>query len=81
MAILRTYHLGSSGGLTDHSYDLVFTDGGEMFVQETIDYEQPYKKDGGGPLKAEHMPRVRVNGVPLLELVVKKLSEILPPSN
>jgi len=79
MENLRKYWLGSTGGLNEKTYELVFSGSGEMYVQYTIDYDQPYRKDGGGTLKAENFSNHHIYGVSLLEIVRKKLLEILPP--
>lgn len=86
--MLRDYLLGSfpldsinkSGG-TVIWYSLIFNERGEMVVEEYCDLDQPYKNDRVTDITPDKFDSYQVNGVPLRELVIKKLKEILPKSN
>ena len=52
-----------------------------MYVLMTVDYEQPYKKGTTTRLNPSDFGNCKIAGVPLAEIVTKKLLEILPPSN
>ena len=64
---------------SDTSYSLVFTDTGRMYVQVSIQYEQAYKTGAVADIQPEQFSAHAVDGVPLGELVAKKLNELLPP--
>jgi hypothetical protein len=76
---MRRYRLASveTRG-SDTSYSLVFTTGGRMYVRRTTGYEQAYKTGDVSEIDPSDFASVSVDGVPLSELVTRKLEEILP---
>lgn len=84
--MFRTHLLGkypldsiSQPGGTIIWYTLIFNERGELAVEEYYDLDQPYKNDRSTDISPENFDKYQVNGVPLRELVIKKLKEILPP--
>jgi len=73
--------LGSEPGLTTIWYELVFDDDCTMYVRMTHDFESPNKSDRITRLESENFKNHKIEGVPLVEIIKKKLLEILPPSN
>jgi hypothetical protein len=59
---------------------LLSTDGG-MTVEETYDYDQPYKKDRVNIIEQANWHKYEVNGIPLVLLIERKMSEVPPTSN
>ncbi|HUA67401.1 MAG TPA: hypothetical protein VMA13_02530 [Candidatus Saccharimonadales bacterium] len=76
--MIRKYQLTSEW---ETDYTLIFDDNGKMFVNEYKDFEQPYKNPRSMDIPPENFGNFTVNGKTLKELVVKKLEQILPPSN
>jgi hypothetical protein len=80
--MLKKYHLGSirkSDGLRIW-YHLVFCKTGEMLVEETYDFDQPYKNHKINAIPPQDFDKYELNGKSLRRLVADKLVEILPPS-
>jgi len=50
-----------------------------MFVEETYDFDLPYKNHRVNSIRFEDFDKYEVNGKPLRRLVTEKLVEILPP--
>jgi len=78
--MIREYPIGSEtkpGGDTIW-FTLIFDEQGEMYVEMCHDFNQPAKNDKMTHLRAENFDKFTVNGVSLRQLVVRKLSEILP---
>jgi hypothetical protein len=81
--MLRKYHLDSirkPGGLRIWYY-LVFCKTVGMFVEETYDFDLPYKNHKVNSIRPEDFDKYELNGKLLRQLVAEKLVEILPPSN
>ena len=81
--ILRRYYLTSEdrGIAGDTEYALVFTARGEMVVRVTIRHEQQYKTPDIHDIAARDFASTIVNRVPLLQIVIEKLNELLPKSD
>jgi hypothetical protein len=77
--LLGSYELDSvsSPGGTTVWYSLIFDEKGNMTVEQHHDFDQPFKKDRVQDLPPDKWDNFIVNGVPLRELVIKKLKEIL----
>ena len=79
MKTIRRYHLASTETRgSDTSYSLIFTDTGRMYVQVNVQYEQAYKTGYVSDIFPESFSDHAVDGVPLGELVARKLDELLP---
>lgn len=79
MSIIRRYSLTSTETRgSDTFYSLVFTDTGAMFVQASVQYEQTYKTGHVSDIPQESFSSHSVGGVPLSQIVAKKLNELLP---
>ncbi|MGA9776753.1 MAG: hypothetical protein WBS33_00610 [Verrucomicrobiia bacterium] len=76
--MIRKYHLTSE---RESYYTLIFDDDGKMFVNEYKDFDQPYKKPRSTDIPPENFGNFKLEEGTLKELVVKKLGQILPPSN
>jgi len=68
----------SSPGGTTVWYSLIFDEKGNMAVEQYHDFSQPYKNDRTTDIPPENWGNHEVNGVPLRQLVINKLKEILP---
>ena len=81
--VLRRYYLTSEdrGVAGDTEYALVFTRRGEMVVRVTKHHEQQYKTPATHDIPARDFASTTVNHVPLLQIVIEKLNELLPKSN
>ena len=81
--IVRCYAVASAdGGIGwDETYNLIFTDKGELVVRVIRDYSQDYKTPDVREIEPKDFAAVKVGGVSLRDLVLKKLAEILPNSN
>ena len=78
--LLGLYELDSdvsSGGATVW-YSLIFKENGNIAVEQHRDLNQPHRKDKVTDLLPESWDNIKVNGIPLRELAIKKLKEILP---
>jgi hypothetical protein len=76
--MIRKYHLTNE---RESYYTLVFDDDGKMFVNEYTDFDQPYKKPRSIDILPENFGNFKLEEGTLKELVIKKLGQILPPSN
>jgi hypothetical protein len=78
--LLGSYPLDSvsSPGGDTIWYSLIFDEKGNMAVEQHHDFNQPYKNDRVTDLPPENWDNFQVNGVPLRQLVINKLKEILP---
>jgi hypothetical protein len=77
---IRRYPIASTETRgSDTSYSLVFTDTGRMYVQKSVQYEQVYKRGHVTDIFPSSFSDHAVDGVPLGEVVAKKLEELLPP--
>lgn len=77
--LIRRFPLAevSTGG-SDTSYDLVFTSGGEMFVEIRKGYDQAFKKDDAPRRIAQEVfGKYTVSGRNLCDLVTERLDQIL----
>jgi hypothetical protein len=80
MKTIRRYPFASTETRgSDTSYSLIFTNTGRMYVQVSVQYEQAYKTGDVSDIFPESFSDHAVGGVPLGELVAKKLDELLPP--
>jgi len=77
---LGSFHVDSTGGPngTKIDYNLVFNDKGEMLVEECRVYNDPFKPDTVSQIALHQFENYSVQGVPLRELVIRKLEQILP---
>lgn len=82
-AMIRKYDLASyyidsaGGGGTTICYALVFDEQGEMLVEEHRRHE-PFQQDSLSQIRPAQFDNFTIAGVPLRQLVLKKLQEILP---
>jgi len=76
---LASYYVDSAGGAggTNISYTLVLTERGEMVVEEHRS-NKPFGEDRVLEIRPEQFDNYTIAGVPLRQLVTKKLQEILP---
>jgi hypothetical protein len=80
MKPIRRFDLASTQTAgSDTDYSLVFTDGGIMYVQVRVEYDQPYKTGHVSDISPSAFSDHSINGVALGEIVAKKLDELLPP--
>lgn len=77
---LRQFHLTSvDGGMAwDMNYNLVFASDGRMFVRIAKTFEQPYTTPDIHEIDPRDFSKISVEGVPLHQIVARKLNEILP---
>ena len=77
---MRKYYLSSEdGGIAwDKTYSLVFTFDAQMRVLIVKEFEQPYKTPDVEEVQPKDFDRHTVRGIPLREIVLNKLDEILP---
>jgi hypothetical protein len=59
-------------------HSLIFDEKGNMAVGQHHDFNQPYKNDRVTDLPPQNWDNFQVNGVPLRQLVINKLKEMLP---
>jgi hypothetical protein len=81
--LIRSFPLDSINkpGGTEIFYSLIFDESGNMAVEEFYDFDQPHKSGRAMFIAPEDFDKYEVNRVPLRNLVVNKLKEILPISN
>ena len=81
--LITSFHIdctNAAGGATVQ-YVLVFTERGEMLVEESRTYNHPFNNDTLLEIHPEQFENHTIAGVPLRQLVIKKLEEILPEPN
>ena len=76
----RQYHPVSKdhGSTGDTAYALAFTTQGELVVRVTKHHAEQYKAPDVYDIGRDELATVKVNGSPLIALVLAKLNEILP---
>ena len=77
---LASFHVDSTQGPngTKIDYTLVFNERSEMRVEECRTYNDPFQADTVLQIESKQFDNYSVEGVPLRELVRKKLEQILP---
>lgn len=77
---LASFHVDSIGGSsgTTINYSLVFNERGEMLVEECRTFDDPFQADTVLQIGPKQFDNYTIERMPLRELVIKKLEQILP---
>lgn len=81
--MIREYNLctENQGVEGDKTYNLAFTDNGQLQVHVVRHFEERYKTPEVKVIEARDFARIQIGERSLQEIVVNKLAEILPRSN